>query len=212
VLLSRPVIGQTDYVHHAFPCGNAALDFVGTLRARRNVTPLEMLSTPESLDAWFRESGLVDGETRCRPSDVSTAVTLREAIYALIAARLAGEAFDESALALVNRTACTPSAIPRLTPAGRRVEATPEQAMSSVARIVVDLLGGPESHLLKECGRPECTQVYADHSRGSRREWCSAKCRNKVNVAAYRARVREGGGPPAPGRDDRSPVDRRLIP
>jgi predicted RNA-binding Zn ribbon-like protein len=179
----------------AFPCGNAALDFVGTLRARRNVTPLEMVSSAESLDAWFRESGLVDGETGCRPSDVPVAVALREAIYSLVAARLAGEDFEEDALALVNRTARAPSAVPRLTPAGRRVEATPEQAMSSVARTAVDLLSGPESHLLKECGRPECTQVYADHSRGSRREWCSAKCRNKVNVAAYRARVREGRRP-----------------
>jgi predicted RNA-binding Zn ribbon-like protein len=120
---------------------------------------------------------------------------LREAIHSLVVARLAGEDFEESALALVNRTACTPSAIPQLTPAGRRVEATAEQAMSSVARIVVELLSGPEAHLLKECGRPECTQLYADHSRGSRREWCSAKCRNKVNVAAYRARVREGRRP-----------------
>ncbi|WP_345365330.1 CGNR zinc finger domain-containing protein [Actinoallomurus liliacearum] len=182
-------------MRHAFPCGNTALDFVGTLRARRNPAPLEMLDSPESLDAWFHESGLVDGETHCRPADVSTAVALREAIYSLVAARPAGEDLDESALALVNRTARTPSAIPQLTSAGRRVEATAEQALSSVARIAIDLLSGPEAQLLKECGRPECTQVYADHSRGSRREWCSTKCRNKVNVAAYRARVREGRRP-----------------
>ncbi|MFB9833635.1 CGNR zinc finger domain-containing protein [Actinoallomurus acaciae] len=182
-------------MRHAFPCGNAALDFVGTLRARRNAAPLEKLGSPDDLDAWFRESGLVDGETGCRPSDVPAAVALREAIYSLVAARLAGEDFDENALALVNRTAGNPSAVPRLTPAGRRVEATPEQAMSSVARIAVDLLSGPEAQLLKECGRPECTQVYADHSRGSRRAWCSTKCRNKVNVAAYRARAREGRRP-----------------
>src|SRR4051794_16892805 len=125
-LPAASVIGQADYMHHAFPCGNAALDFVGTLRARRNVTPLEMLSSPESLDAWFHESGLVDGETHCRPSDVPTAVALREAIYSLIAARLANEDFEERALALVNRAARTPSAIPQLTATGRRVDATPE--------------------------------------------------------------------------------------
>jgi predicted RNA-binding Zn ribbon-like protein len=190
-LPSALVIGQADYMHHAFPCGNAALDFVGTLRARRDARPLEMLGSAESLDAWFRESGLVDGETRCRASDVATAVALREAIYSLIAARLAGEGFDESALALVNRAARAPSAVPQLTAAGRRIEATPDQAMSSVARICVDILSGSEARLLKECGRPGCTQVYTDHSRGSRREWCSAKCRNKVNVAAFRTRVRE---------------------
>ena len=58
-------------------------------------------------------------------------------------------------------------------------------------RRCVDILSGSAARLLKECGRPGCTQVYTDHSRGSRREWCSAKCRNKVNVAAYRTRVRE---------------------
>jgi predicted RNA-binding Zn ribbon-like protein len=190
-LARRSVIGQTDDMQHAFPCGNAALDFVGTLRARRNAAPREMLTSPEDLDSWFRESGLVDGETHCGSSDVPDAVALREAIYSLIAARLANEGFDEGALSLVNRAARTPSAVPQLTPAGRRVEATAEQAMSSVARIAIDILAGPEALLLKECGRPECTQVYTDRSRGSRREWCSVKCRNKVNAAAYRARLRE---------------------
>jgi predicted RNA-binding Zn ribbon-like protein len=156
-LVFNSVTGQTDYMRHAFPCGNAALDFVGTLRARRSVTPLEMLSSAESLDAWFGESGLVDRPTHCRASDVPAAVSLREAIHSLVAARLAGEDFDEDALALVNRTARTPPVVPQLTQAGRRVEATPEQAMSSVARIAVDLLSGPEARLLKECGRPGCT-------------------------------------------------------
>ncbi|MCT9934466.1 CGNR zinc finger domain-containing protein [Planotetraspora sp. A-T 1434] len=178
-------------MEHAFPCGNPALDFVGTLRARRNAAPLEMLKSARSLDAWFRESGVVDGDTNCQPSDVSQAVTLREAIYSLIAARLADESFNESALSLVNRAARTPSTIPQLTSAGRRIEATPEQAMSSVARTAIDILSGPEALLLRECGRPGCTQVYMDRSRGSRREWCGTKCRNKVNAAAYRARRRE---------------------
>ncbi|MBB4909598.1 ABATE domain-containing protein [Actinophytocola algeriensis] len=44
-------------MEHAFPCGTLALDFVGTLRARRNALPREMLGAPASLDAWFRESG-----------------------------------------------------------------------------------------------------------------------------------------------------------
>ncbi|MFD1497699.1 ABATE domain-containing protein, partial [Streptosporangium lutulentum] len=47
-------------MEHAFPCGNLALDFVGTLRARRNPVPTDVLTSPRSLDAWFRESGLVD--------------------------------------------------------------------------------------------------------------------------------------------------------
>lgn len=186
----QPITGQTGDMEHAFPCGHPALDFVGTLRARRTVTPREMLKSPSSLDSWFRESGVADADTNCQPSDVSNAVALREAIYSLIAAWLANEGYDESALSLVNRAARTPCTIPQLTVEGRRIEASPEQAMSSVARTAIDILSGPEALLLKECGRPECTQVYIDRSRGSRREWCSMKCRNRVNAAAFRARKR----------------------
>lgn len=176
---------------HAFPCGTPALDFVGTLRARRNDEPREMLTTPESLDAWFRESGLVDGETHCEPSDVTEAVAFREAVYTLVSGSLAGKDHDADALALVNLTAREPSAIPQLTPAGRRVEATPRQALSSLAREVIHILSGPEGTLLKECGRPECTQIYIDRSHGSRREWCAMEtCGNRMKAAAYRARKR----------------------
>lgn len=174
---------------HAFPCGTPALDFVGTLRARRNPEPREMLSSPESLDAWYRESGVVDGDTNCGPSDVAEAVALREAIYVLVAARLRGESYHADALALVNRTARTPSAVPQLTLEGRRIEATPRQALSSVAREAIRVLSGPEGSLLKECSRPECTQIYFDRSHGARREWCAMDpCGNRVKAAAYRAR------------------------
>ncbi|WP_433180697.1 CGNR zinc finger domain-containing protein [Actinoallomurus sp. CA-150999] len=187
-------------MEHVFPCGNPALDFVGTLRARRNAAPREMLTSPGSLDAWFRESGIVDGDTDSRPSDVSKAVALREAVYSLIAAKLAKEGFDESAVSLVNATARTPCTIPQLGPAGRRIEATPDQALSSIARTAIDILAGSDASLLSECGRPECTQVYIDRSRGSRREWCSTKCRHMVNAAAYRARKREDRSRPATAR------------
>ncbi|MFE7791479.1 CGNR zinc finger domain-containing protein [Streptomyces sp. NPDC057460] len=180
-------------MEHAFPSGTAALDFVGTLRARRNAVPWEMLGSPESLDSWFRESGTTDGGTNCKASDLEEAVALREAIYLLVTARLANESYDEGALSLVNRAASMPSAIPQLTPAGRRIEATPQQALSSVARDAIDILGGVDMPLLKECANPECTQIYIDRSRGGRREWCAMDpCGNKIKAAAYRARKRAG--------------------
>ncbi len=45
--------------------------------------------------------------------------------------------------------------------------------------------------LLKECGNPECTRVYLDRSRGTRRQWCGMEsCGKKFEAAAYRARRR----------------------
>jgi predicted RNA-binding Zn ribbon-like protein len=176
---------------HAFPCGNISLDFVGTLRARRDESPMEMLSAPARLDSWFHEAGIVDGETTSRPADVAAAIELREAIYSLVAARMAGAAYDDSALSLVNDAARMPSVIPQLGREGRRTEATPAQAMSTVARDAINILGGPEAGLLKECSRPGCTQTYLDTSRGGRREWCAMEtCGNKMKAAAYRARKR----------------------
>ncbi|MFD3490551.1 CGNR zinc finger domain-containing protein [Streptomyces sp. NPDC058690] len=180
-------------MEHVFPSGAVALDFVGTLRARRNAVPWEMLRSPESLESWFRESGTTDGGTNCEASDVEEAVALREAIHLLVTARLASERYDEGALALVNRAASAPPAIPQLTPAGRRIEATPQQALSSVARDAIDILSGVDMPLLKECANPECTQIYIDRSRGARREWCAMDpCGNKIKAAAYRARKRAG--------------------
>ncbi len=174
---------------HAFKCGLPVLDFVGTLRRRRNPDPQEMLTTPESLDVWFWESGLVDGAVGARPSDVTEAVALREAIFSLVSSALNKEEYDAEALALLNSAARGPSAVPQLTAQGRRVEATPRQALSSLAREAVRLLSGPDIELVKECSRPECTQIYLDRSHGGRREWCAMDpCGNRVKAAAYRAR------------------------
>lgn len=181
---------------HVFKCGLPVLDFVGTLRRRRNPDPQEMLTTPGSLDAWFRESGLVDADVLSQPSDVERAVSLREAIFSLVRSALNREGYDAGALALLNATARGPSAVPQLTREGRRVEATPQQALSSLAREAVRLLSGPDAELVKECSRPECTQIYLDRSHGSRREWCAMDpCGNRVKAAAYRARKKAATPP-----------------
>ncbi|HEY3712813.1 MAG TPA: CGNR zinc finger domain-containing protein [Amycolatopsis sp.] len=178
-------------MEHAFPCENPALDFVGTLRARRNAAPLEKLGSADSLDAWFVESGTADARPDSTMRDLTAALSLREAIYSLVAARLRKQSYVDDALKVVNRAASRPPVIPRLTPEGRRVAATTEQALSTIARAGVEILGGSDAALLKECGRPECTQVYLDRSRGFRREWCSMiTCGNKMKAAAYRARRR----------------------
>ncbi|MGG7510259.1 CGNR zinc finger domain-containing protein [Plantibacter sp. YIM 135249] len=194
-------------MEHAFPCGNLSLDFVGTLRARRNPEPTEMLGSPASLDAWFRESGIADAGAPSGAADLDAALALREAIYTLVRASLTGEALDTESLDIVNDSAAEPSAIPRLAPDGPRTTpdglrstatATPTQALSSVARDAIEVLIHPTADLLKECGRPECTQVYLDHSRGGRREWCAMEtCGNKMKAAAYRARKRTAGAPTA---------------
>ncbi|MEU9476062.1 CGNR zinc finger domain-containing protein [Streptomyces sp. NPDC048191] len=173
---------------HVFVCGNPALDFAATLRARRSVR-FEMFVTPDRLNAWYVESGIVDAVSPGREADVEQAKTVREAVYRLITARRLGEEYDGEALAVVNNAARTYPAVPQLTRSGRWTQATPEEALSMVARHAVELLGGPDVPLLKECGNPECTRTYIDRSRGMRRQWCGMEsCGNRIKAAAYRAR------------------------
>ena len=177
-------------LNHVFVCGNPALDFAATLRARRSAR-FEMFVTPDRLDAWYLESGVVDTIVPGEEGDVEQATAVREAIYQLVTDRRLGEEFDEEALAALNDAARKPPATPQLTPSGRLTEATPEQALSTVARYAVELLSGPDVPLMKECGNPECTRVYIDRSRGMRRQWCGMdSCGNKIKAAAYRARKR----------------------
>ncbi|NEA51793.1 ABATE domain-containing protein [Streptomyces sp. SID10815] len=175
---------------HVFVCGNPALDFAATLRARRTAR-FEMFVTPDRLDAWFLESGVVDALTPSDEADVERAKELREAVYRSVTARRLGETYDAEALDLLNGTAREPAAVPQLTPSGRHTEATPREALAALARQAVELLGGPDVPLLKECGNPECTRVYIDRSRGTRRQWCGMEsCGNRIKAAAYRARKR----------------------
>jgi predicted RNA-binding Zn ribbon-like protein len=179
-------------VDYVLITGNLALDFTATLRARRTRCSDE-LAMPEGLDAWYTKTGVVDEIQSCQAADLEQAVSVREAIYDLVTARIQGRSYDEEALSLVNRAARIPPPAPQLTLSGCHIEAIPAEALSVVARSAIDLLGGLEAPLIKECGNPPCTTLYVDRSRGFRREWCSmVPCGNNIKAAAYRARKREG--------------------
>jgi len=176
---------------HSFPCGSLPLDFVGTLQARRNETPTEVLDTPAALDAWLVESRVLDAAPAADSADLETARAFREASYALIAARLTGEPLPNEELRIVNEHAAGTPVELRLQRDGLRRTGTVAQGITTLARELTELLGGDDAELLRECGRPECTQVYLDRSRGRRREWCSMKtCGNRVKASTFRARQR----------------------
>ncbi|MCQ4207952.1 MULTISPECIES: CGNR zinc finger domain-containing protein [Streptomyces] len=176
-------------MNHAFPCGTLPLDFVGTLRARRNEEPTEKLATPELLDDWFVESKMLDLAPGASEVDLAIAIDLRESIYDLVAARLDGKPLPTDAVAELNLQASGKPVTLRLGPDGTTRTGTVSQGLAALAREAVEILGGDDGALLRECSRPECTQVYLDRSRGHRREWCAMKtCGNRVKAAAYRAR------------------------
>jgi predicted RNA-binding Zn ribbon-like protein len=60
----------------------------------------------------------------------------------------------------------------------------------ALARLVCD----EDFTQVKACEGPACTLLFADHTRGHARRWCSmAICGNRAKVAAHRKRLREAG-------------------
>ncbi|MFJ3672476.1 CGNR zinc finger domain-containing protein [Streptomyces sp. NPDC090106] len=178
-------------MRHVFPCGSPALDFVGTLEARHTPLPIERIATTGLLDAWFVESGLLDRAPGSAEADLRAAVGLREAIYALVRACLTSRDLPAGAVTAVNRQAAGEPVTLALGPDGPSRCGTARHALTDLAREAVELVSGSEAELLRECGHPDCTQIYLDRSRGRRREWCAMRtCGNRVKAAALRARRR----------------------
>ncbi|MFD0360520.1 CGNR zinc finger domain-containing protein [Nocardia sp. GCM10030253] len=173
----------------AFVSGNLALDFAGTVKARATTFD-DYLGTPADLAEWFVAADLLDGEPLCDTAIFDRAVRLREAGYRLALAAARGEPFAEADRGTVNELAV--GELPRLalqSDATLIRTGTPDAALAAVARAAVEMLGGPDRGLIKECGRPECTRLYLDSSRGKSRRWCDMTlCGNRAKSAAFRAR------------------------
>ncbi|WP_433625728.1 CGNR zinc finger domain-containing protein [Nocardia sp. CA-120079] len=173
----------------AFVSGNLALDFAGTVKARATTFD-DLLTTPADLDEWLLAADLLDTTPHCDAATLDRAVRLREAGYRLALAATRDEPFADADRKIVNELAG--GELPRLT---LRADATitrhgdPDAALAAIARSAIEMLGGPERGLIKQCGRAECTRLYLDTSRGKSRRWCDMTiCGNRAKSAAFRAR------------------------
>ncbi|MBV6696623.1 ABATE domain-containing protein [Kitasatospora aureofaciens] len=195
----------------AFPFigGRACLDFVATL-GRRHAEPLERIPEPADLDRWLLAAGLhtqpdfpaAPNRTtpnRATPADLADARTLREALYHLLRAAMAGLAADPADLARANEAAHWPDLAPQLTLDQEGGTARPTRhwqaadpvpaALATVARDAALLLSGPLLDRVKECENPDCSLLFLDDSQARRRRWCSMdRCGNLAKVAGYRTR------------------------
>src|SRR5262249_47980343 len=88
----------------SFHRGAPALDFVGTVGGRASEAPEERLPHPEALGRWLAQAGLVRG-ARPTESDLAAARAVREAIFRLGAALVAGRSQDREARATLNAAA-----------------------------------------------------------------------------------------------------------
>jgi predicted RNA-binding Zn ribbon-like protein len=171
--------------------GRICLDFVATVGERWHRS-FERLLSPEDLDRWFVESGLVNTPPAVSRRQLAAGRVLREAINRLARPGLEPEASDRAEL---NRWAARAPLAPQLTERGELtwVSDRPVEAMfATIARDAIDLLSGPLAGRIRECGAPDCALLFVDTSRPGQRRWCSgAACGNRTRTKAYRARRKE---------------------
>ncbi|GAA3104187.1 CGNR zinc finger domain-containing protein [Streptomyces rectiviolaceus] len=174
-------------MHFAFVSGNPALDLVATVESRRD-QPRDLLATPADLEQWVLACDELPDQVPADPAALTCALRLREAIHQLALDRMGSRPYTPADLDIVNNAAAGPPPALRLSAAGIHLTGDLHAALAHVARSAITLLADPHT-CLKECGRPTCTRLYLDRSRGTRRTWCGMQaCGNRVKAAAYRAR------------------------
>jgi predicted RNA-binding Zn ribbon-like protein len=167
------------------------LDLLGTL-SDRGSADIERLRTWGDVEGWVEAAGVGVDDLDGDEADVPRVRALREALYRLVTARMAGAVPADADRRTVNDAAAVGVLTPQLTGAGEiRWTGGLEGLLGAVARDGLDLLASPDLPMLRECADLHCTRLFVDRSRGGRRRWCGMKgCGDRAKAAAYRRRHR----------------------
>lgn len=177
-------------VAFTYDAGRVSLDLLATLSNRQ----AERLPDARALEAWLLASGLVDSRCGADAEDLERARALRGAVFGVVDAELRGQRPRLAQLEEINAAAAVAAPISRLALGAdglhrERVAPSVAEVLGLIARDAIDLLGGVQRELLRECAAPDCSGIYLDASPGRTRRWCSAgRCGNRARVAAHRAR------------------------
>jgi predicted RNA-binding Zn ribbon-like protein len=151
----------------------------------------EWLGDPAALAAWARERDLVPAGTRFTNRNVRTALELREAFRALLAANRDRKR-DAAALAVLTEAARAAKLAvvfvdetPKLEPGAGGIDGLCGRLVSVAVTAMLD--GSWER--LKACRN--CRWAFFDESKNRSARWCSMSlCGNRLKTRAYRRRQR----------------------
>jgi predicted RNA-binding Zn ribbon-like protein len=175
-----------------FRTGRPCLDFVHTGGVGRWVAA-ELIH--DSADAGFWLALVLELDAvEATEADVEPLRALREALWQLAQATIAGRAFSAEHVDVVNAAAAAPPPQLALSADGALVTAPVDasQALSALARDAIELFTGPLRARVRKCAAEDCELLFVDASRPGRRRWCSMeRCGSLAKMRRYRA--------PAPG-------------
>jgi predicted RNA-binding Zn ribbon-like protein len=149
------------------------------------------IESVEELGGWLSErfDRLADEATE---RDLTDALALQAAIARLARAQVDATALAADDVDTVNLFAATPDIPPAIDGGHRqagRARVRTGQALSTIARDAVHLIGGNAEERIRECSADDCALVFYDESRTNNRRWCSMqRCGNRAKVRAFRAK------------------------
>jgi predicted RNA-binding Zn ribbon-like protein len=185
-----------------------ALDLVNTLDDRFSESgPNELLPAYADLVRFAAQLRLLSAEqARKLTRDTSpreaqrvlaSAIELREALAAVLYARIDGARLPAGQVAIlqrqfqemaVNRALRTTKSQLVWSWAGQ--EQQPEIPLWKLAEAASDLLVSADAERVKECGDPACRWLFLDTSKNHTRRWCDMKiCGNRMKARRFQARA-----------------------
>lgn len=194
-----------------FLADSRGLDFLNSIATPVD-TPVDWLEDGEGLLAWLQQAGLVPEEVlaaaraRAIPGELDRlaahARSLREWFRAFAQTHKGQRltAADLSRLEPLNELLKRDEAFQQIaTGAGddapvfrllrSRRWSSPEALLLPIAESLAQLVCEEDFSYVKACEGPACTLMFADHTRGHARRWCSmALCGNRAKQAAHRQR------------------------
>jgi predicted RNA-binding Zn ribbon-like protein len=190
-----------------------ALDFLNSIATPADTT-IDWLADGEGLLSWLAQAQLVPHQTlesmraQALPDELDVvagqARGLREWFRGFVVKHkgrsLTGKehgqleplnrflARDDTFSQIVRQRA-KPSA-PLVLQSARRWR-SPETVLLPIAETLAHFVCEEDFANVKACERPGCTLLFADHTRGHRRRWCSMTlCGNRAKQAAHRHRLK----------------------
>ena len=176
-----------------FDAGAVCLDFAHT-GGEGPYAVFESLHEPADLAEWLAEPPLAAAMTvPVTPGELAAAKALRQAIWDTAHARAARRPLSAGSMSIINQAAAAAPLVPELaadgTTAGWAAPVRATQALSTLARDMIELLAGPLSGRIRECASDDCPLVFVDSSRPGARRWCAMeRCGNRHKLRALRAR------------------------
>lgn len=199
--------------------GRLCLDFANTVSTRspaqagRSQQPRrEYLASYPDLVEWSEHAGLLtqaeadamlEGAAHHperAAAALEQAIALRETLYRIFAALVAGQAPQSADLAAINHTLHTALSHLEIFPFedgfawGWAANADDlERMLWPIARSAADLLTSPERSQVSRCARAGCDWLFVDASKNHTRRWCSmSACGSRVKMQRYYWRRKEG--------------------